>query len=111
MPGTHSTSEDGGSRGNLRGLEILMAVAGHPQGVTFTTLREELGLPKASLHRLLRLLEQARYLMQRSGVFFLGAQSTLLAGLITRATHAEDFPAAVSPVADWLAKAGRRQAY
>ncbi|HEX7881982.1 MAG TPA: IclR family transcriptional regulator, partial [Afipia sp.] len=71
---------------------------------TFTALRNELRLPKASLHRLLRSLEQDRYLTQRSGVFFLGAESTRLAGLITRATHAEDFPASVVPVAEWLAK-------
>lgn len=104
MGDANPTSFDTGPRGNLRGLEIVMAVARHRQGVSFTALREELGFPKASLHRLLRSLEQGRYLTQRSGTFLLGAESTRLAGLIARATHAGEFPTAVVPVADWLAK-------
>jgi DNA-binding IclR family transcriptional regulator len=99
-----STSlDDNGSRGVLRGLDVLRAVAQRRDGATFTQLREDLQLPKASLHRLLRSLEQERYLSQRSGNFFLGAESTRLAGLVTRATHAEEFPASVVPVAEWLA--------
>lgn len=81
-----------------------MTIARHPEGATFTQLREDLRLPKASLHRLLRSLEEERYLTQRSGSYFLGAESTRLAGLITRATHAEEFPASVAPVAEWLAR-------
>ena len=81
-----------------------MAVARHANGATFTELRAKLGLPKGSLHRLLQSLEQDRYLTQRQGAYFLDAESTKLAGLITRATHTEEFPASVSPVADWLAK-------
>jgi DNA-binding IclR family transcriptional regulator len=88
----------------LRGLDILMAVARHRGGVTFTSLRDALDLPKASMHRLLKTLVSKGYLVERSGQYFLDAQSTLLAGLISRATHHGDFPASVVPVAEWLAR-------
>ena len=88
----------------LRGLDILTVVARRRGGATFTSLREELNLPKASMHRLLRVLVSKSYLVERSGRYYLDAQSTLLAGLIGRATHHGDFPASVVPVAEWLAK-------
>jgi DNA-binding IclR family transcriptional regulator len=102
--GKNTYLEADASPSALRGLDILTVVARHRGGVTFTSLRDELGLPKASMHRLLRALVSKSYLVERSGQYFLDAQSTLLAGLISRATHHGDFPASVVPVAEWLAK-------
>lgn len=81
-----------------------MAVAEKRDGCSFVELREELQLPKSSLHRLLRTLEQGGFLSQRSGVYFLGPESGRLAYKIGAALQIDEFPGSVRPVLEWLAR-------
>ena len=93
-----------GPRAILRVPEVLMAVASGPDGCSFTELRDQLGLPKSSLHRLLRTLEQGCYLDQQSGRYVLGSQAAQLAQKLSQALPAETFPASSRPTIAWLAR-------
>lgn len=92
-----------GARAILRVPEVLIAVANRPQGLIFAEIREQLRLPKSSLHRLLRTLEQGGYLVNRSGAYHLGPQSARLATVMSRALPSPRFPESVRPILDWLA--------
>lgn len=93
-----------GPRAILRVPDVLLAVAARREGRSFAELREVLGLPKSSLHRLLRTLEQGGYLVQRSGMYFLGPASVTLARELGKALPADDLPDAARPVLEWLAR-------
>jgi DNA-binding IclR family transcriptional regulator len=93
-----------GPRAILRVPEVLMAVASGLDGCSFTELRDRLGLPKSSLHRLLRTLEQGGYLGQRTGRYVLGPQAAQLARKLNQALPTENFPASSRPTIAWLAR-------
>ncbi|HEX7753495.1 MAG TPA: IclR family transcriptional regulator [Novosphingobium sp.] len=95
---------DAGPRAILRVPDVLMAVAGQPEGVSLATLAQELDLPKTSLHRLLRTLEHGGYLLRREGRYLPGAESFRLASRIAQAAPRADFPACARPTIEALAR-------
>ncbi len=93
-----------GPRAILRVPEVLMAVASGPEGCSFTELRDQLGLPKSSLHRLLRTLEHGGYLNLQAGCYVLGPQAAQLARKLNQALPTGNFPASCRPTLAWLAR-------
>lgn len=92
-----------GARAILRVPEVLIAVASE-QGLSFAQLRDHLGLPKSSLHRLLRTLEQGGYLVERSGAYSLGPSSARLSQSLADALPARDLQSSVRPTLEWMAQ-------
>lgn len=92
-----------GARAILRVPEVLIAVASG-QGLSFVQLRDHLGLPKSSLHRLLRTLEQGGYLVERSGAYRLGPSSARLSQSLADALPARDLQSSVRPTLEWMAQ-------
>jgi DNA-binding IclR family transcriptional regulator len=92
-----------GPRAILRVPEVLIAIAEHGNGATLAGLSRQLEVPKTSLHRLLRTLEQAGYLVSISGAFFPGPESARLATALQGVTPQLAFPACARPVLEWLA--------
>lgn len=64
----------GGVRALDRALGLLQAVAGRPQGATLSDLAEDAGLAPSTTHRLLRGLEDRRFVAQDTerGLWFVG---------------------------------------
>jgi len=56
----------GQAKSAVRALEILETVGRHADGLTFTQLKDQLDLPKSSLHELLALLADRSYLRMDS---------------------------------------------
>ena len=92
-----------GARAVFRVLDMLKALAARPGGVNFVELRQMQGLPKSSMHRLLRTLEQAGYIINTSGNYLLGPESARLANLIASCISASDLPAMARPIIEQLA--------
>ena len=95
---------DAGPRAILRVPDVLMAVAGQPDGISLAALALELDLPKTSLHRLLRTLEHGGYLLRREGRYLPGPESFRLASRIAQAAPRADFPACARPIIEALAR-------
>lgn len=93
-----------GPRAVLRVPEVLMALAIRGGGASLTELSQQLGLPKTSLHRLLRTLEQGGYLAHQGSVYVLASESFRLAALVGQARRPVEFPACARPVVEWLAR-------
>lgn len=100
-PGSQAAS---GPRAVLRVPDVLMAVAAAPGGASLAELAPRLGVPKTSLHRLLRTLEHGGYLTSAGPVYRLGPASFQLAGLIRSAEPSTSFPACARPVLEELAR-------
>lgn len=96
--------EEAGPRAILRVPEVLMAIASHNGGVSLAELGLKLSLPKTSLHRLLRTLEQGGFLRREAGRYRPGPESFRLATLINQAAPSDPFPASARPVLEWLAQ-------
>lgn len=96
-------SDADGPRAILRVPEALMAIAGRSDGISLAELAPRLGVPKTSLHRLLRTLERGGYVASQGGLFRLGPASFQLASLIGRSAPASAFPACARPTLEWLA--------
>jgi DNA-binding IclR family transcriptional regulator len=92
-----------GPRAILRVPEVLSAIAARPAGASLAELSLQLGLPKSSLHRLLRTLEHGGYLLHRAGHYTPGPEAFRLARTIGAASPSADFPACARPVLEWLA--------
>ena len=90
-------------RGILRVPEVLIACASRPQGL-LATLCKELRLPKTSLYRMLRTLENGGYLTHEAGHYALGPASFHMASLIGQQQRSTSFPASARPVIEWLAR-------
>ncbi len=84
---------EGGARAILRVTEVLSAIASKRGGGSLAELGQMLELPKTSLHRLLRTLQQAGFFVEQSGVYNLGPESFRLAEQIRAAAPATLFPA------------------
>jgi DNA-binding IclR family transcriptional regulator len=93
-----------GPRAILRVPEVLMALAAKPGGCSLAELSPRLGVPKTSLHRLLRTLERGGYLTSQAGVYRLGPSSFQLAGLIGKSAPASTFPACARTTLERLAR-------
>ena len=81
-----------------------MALAATPGGRSLAELAPALGVPKTSLHRLLRTLERGGYLTSQGGVYRLGPTSFQLASLISRSAPSTALPAAARPTLEMLAQ-------
>lgn len=71
-----------GPRAGMRVLHLLVELASRRQEVSLSELAVSLNLPRASLHRLLRMLEGAGYLKNRIGNYTLGPKAFDLARMI-----------------------------
>ena len=71
-----------GPRAGMRVLQLLVELAKRRQDVPLSELAVSLNLPRASLHRLLRMLEGAGYLRNRMGNYTLGPKAFELARMI-----------------------------
>jgi DNA-binding IclR family transcriptional regulator len=106
--GTNRVKDEGakepdGPRAILRVPEVLMAIAGRRGGSSLVELCHQLKLPKTSLHRLLRTLEQGGFLIHQAGLYLPGPESFRLARTIDQAVPSADFPACARPALEWLA--------
>ncbi|MEW9856345.1 IclR family transcriptional regulator [Novosphingobium sp. M1R2S20] len=93
-----------GARAILRVPEVLMALSANRAGRTFADLSENLDLPRSSLHRMLRTLEQGGYVINTQGTYRLGPQSAKLARMMNRALPTQGFPDIARPVLEDLAR-------
>jgi DNA-binding IclR family transcriptional regulator len=89
-----------GPRSPLRTVQVLHALAASGQGVALGTLAASLQLPKTSLFRLLRSLEQAGYVRSQDGIHEVGPEALKLGAALVRACA---FPKCARPVMAWLA--------
>lgn len=103
-PASPGPEADAGPRAILRVPEVLMALAARPAGSSLAELAPRLGVPKTSLHRLLRTLERGGYLTSQGGLYRLGPTSFHLANLIGRVAPTSAFPESARPTLEWLAQ-------
>lgn len=98
-----SEREDAGPRAILRVPEVLRAIAGSRAGIAMGELAQVLKLPKTSLHRLLRTLENGGFVIRANGLYRLGPESFRLAAELSQAAPSAQFPACARPVLEVLA--------
>jgi len=91
-PFAEERQADANPRAILRVPDVLMAVAAAPGGAHLTDLVQSLGLPKTSLHRLLRTLEAGGYLLRDGQTYRCGPESFRLARLLGAAAAPAEFP-------------------
>lgn len=91
-----------GPRAGLRAMEVILALASCKTEMSIGELTVALDLPRASLHRLLRMLEGAGYLKNRAGNYRLGPRSYELARTIGIGVREGDFPLCARPVVERL---------
>ena len=91
-------------RGILRVPEVLTACAARPLGGSLAALCRGLQLPKTSLYRMLRTLEDGGYLTFQDGYYVPGPASFHMANLIGQRQQDTSFPASARPTIEWLAR-------
>lgn len=91
---------DPNPRSPLRTVQVLHELARDGQGVSLATLAGRLQLPKTSLFRLLRSLEEGGYVTSGNGVHKVGPEAIKLGVALVR--HRE-FPNCARPAVEWLA--------
>lgn len=95
--GQDLSREAGVSSSSIRVLEILEALSNAgPQ--TLKELTDRLDQPRASLHRLLRSLEEAGYLAQEGREYRLGTKTVTLANRISQSTHTAELTPRAHPI-------------
>jgi DNA-binding IclR family transcriptional regulator len=99
--GTDGTEQASGPRSALRVMDILLAVAAEPEGLSLAKLSDRLKLPKTSVFSLLRALEGGGYLRGHDGRYGLGDQALKLGASLGQA---RSFPKCARPVLEWLAR-------
>jgi DNA-binding IclR family transcriptional regulator len=82
-------------------MDILLAVATEPEGLSLAKISDRLKLPKTSVFSLLRALEGGGYLRNHDGRYTLGDQALKLGASLG---HARSFPKCARPVLEWLAQ-------
>lgn len=87
-----------GPRAGMRVLYLLVELANRRQEVPLSELAVSLNLPRASLHRLLRMLEGAGYLKNRVGNYTLGPKAFELARMIVSRGGGTDLLHVARPV-------------
>jgi DNA-binding IclR family transcriptional regulator len=92
---------DSHPRAPLRTLQMLHALAQAGQGLRLVELSARLDMPKTSLFRLLRALEQAGYVSSIGGLHDLGPQAIALGLALGRSRV---FPGGARPTMQWLAE-------
>jgi IclR family KDG regulon transcriptional repressor len=101
MPDEASGAEHAGPRSALRVMDILLAVAAEPEGLSLAKISDRLKLPKTSVFSLLRALEGGGYLRNHDGRYSLGDQALKLGASLGQA---RSFPKCARPVLEWLAR-------
>ncbi|HMP57210.1 MAG TPA: IclR family transcriptional regulator [Novosphingobium sp.] len=106
--GADDSSDRRGADGHpgavLRVPEVLMAVASTPGGAQLPDLVQALGLPKTSLHRILRTLESGGFLLREGQAWRCGPESLRLGRLLSGAGEVAGFPACARPEMERLAR-------
>lgn len=85
----------GAPRSPLRVMQILMALAQAPEGVSLATLSQQLALPKTTVFNLLKSLESGGYVVARDGRHQVGVEALKL-GAALQNSHA--FPNNIRPL-------------
>lgn len=80
-----------GPRSILRLLQVLARLAAVPEGQTIAELCRAVAMPKTTLFTMLKVLEQAGYVLQADGVWRLGREAIALGTAMARSRPA-DFP-------------------
>jgi DNA-binding IclR family transcriptional regulator len=101
MPDDANGAEQAGPRSALRVMDILLAVATEPEGLSLAKISDRLRLPKTSVFSLLRALEGGGYLRNHDGRYTLGDQALKLGASLGQA---RSFPKCARPVLEWLAR-------
>jgi len=101
MPDDANGAEQAGPRSALRVMDILLAVATEPEGLSLAKISDRLKLPKTSVFSLLRALESGGYLRNHDGRYTLGDQAHKLGASLGQA---RSFPKCARPVLEWLAR-------
>ncbi|MCB2076562.1 MAG: IclR family transcriptional regulator [Novosphingobium sp.] len=86
-------------------MAVLSALATWPEGATLNELSEYLELPRASLHRLLSMLQKAGYLINNAGTYVLGPETYRLARQVEHVGQSSALSRVAIPVINWLAEA------
>ena len=97
-----SSPQDAGSnpRSPVRTVQVLHELAVSGQGVALAALAARLQLPKTSLFRLLRSLEQGGYVTSSNGMHQVGPQAIKLGVALVQN---REFPNCARPAMEWLA--------
>ena len=76
-PGPNSRAGDGKNQSLIRALTLLERLSENPAGVNLTDLSYQLGIPTATVHRLLSTFEELGYVEQDSakGLWFVGLKT------------------------------------
>ena len=102
MPRSPVRSEEPGNpRAPLRTVQVLDTLAKANQGLRLADLAARLDMPKTSLFRLLRTLEQAGYVSSADGFHEIGPQAIRLGLALSRSRI---FPGGARPAMQWLAE-------
>jgi hypothetical protein len=101
MPDDANGAEHAGPRSALRVMDILLAVATEPEGLSLAKISDRLRLPKTSVFSLLRALEGGGYLRNHDGRYTLGDQALKLGASLGQA---RSFPKCARPAPEWLAR-------
>ncbi len=91
---------DANPRSPLRTVQVLHELAVAGEGVRLADLATRLALPKTSLFRLLRALEQGGYVTSANGVHEVGPQAIRLGAALV---HNRGFPNGARAAMEWLA--------
>ena len=91
---------DSNPRSPVRTVQVLHELAVSGQGVALGSLAARLQLPKTSLFRLLRSLEQGGYVTSSNGVHQVGPEAIKLGVALVRN---REFPNCARPAMEWLA--------
>ena len=100
--GLAGEDRDAGPRSPLRTVLVLHELAVDASGVQLAVLVERLALPKTSLFRLLRSLENGGYVTSRNGLHQVGPQAVKLAMAIMQN---REFPKSARTAMEWLSEA------
>ena len=76
-PGPNSRMGEGRNQSLTRALTLLERLAESPAGINLTDLSQQLGMPPATVHRLLSTFEELNYVQQESetGLWFVGLKA------------------------------------
>lgn len=99
-PEVTQQDSDANPRSPVRTVQVLHALAVSGQGVTLAALAARLQLPKTSVFRLLRSLEEGGYVTSSKGVHALGSQAIKLGVALVQN---REFPNCARPAMEWLA--------
>lgn len=94
------TSDPRNPRSPLRTVQVLHALAASGQAVSLACLAEQLQLPKTSLFRLLRALEEGGYVASHDGKHQVGPEALRLGAALVRGSS---LAKSARPVMEWLA--------